>query len=39
MPKIEVVNEMGEQHVISNEEMYFDKPKMIHILIDSDIVS
>ena len=37
-PKIQLVTEMGERPFIFDEEMYCDRPKMNHILIEADIV-
>ena len=38
IPKIDVVTDISDRHIIFDEEIYLDSPKMNHILIESDIV-
>ena len=36
-PKIYLVLQGGDHELIPEEELYFDNPKMTHLLIESDI--
>ena len=38
IPKIDVVTDIGDRHIIFDEEIYLDSRKMNHILIESDII-